>query len=505
MSCSSNVVDFTIIGAGPAGIQWGLLLHQWKKYTYVILEKNNRPGSFFQDYPRARTLISHNKCNLGNVSDEFRLRHDWHSLLEAPLKFCDMYTRFYPQADEYVDYLSAISKNLNIQYYSEVFNIEYTKTHVNTFTISKCIQSKYVILSTGLNIKPSRYTLDYSNFPNLDKNMEASFCKNKKIGILGGGNAGFETANMLKTCARSVHVFTKKNNFASLTHYPGGLRLQHGELFDRYFLKSLDSVEITNTFNEITHCSDPNDCYKNKVDFVIYCGGFTGFRPSIITNMSAQSNFRFPASGEFYSILNSNNRGWYAGVLMHEHDYKKSSGGFVHGFRYLIKSQLKFIHATETGIWDTSIVTNDINHIVQNTILRVQESSGLYQMQGMLVDVICKFTNGYFAYLKEIPHIWINSVLNVLKDFNYTSENTKNLILKDYCILKLEYGDIKEWNFELAVTNGYANSFPPQFLHPTIEHSDGTKWIGYEDLDGEWSSHVHMSQISKNINSCLYH
>ena len=56
-------------------------------------------GSFFEHYPRHRTLISINKQHTGKVNREFNERHDWNSLLsdDPALHFGRFSADFFPQ------------------------------------------------------------------------------------------------------------------------------------------------------------------------------------------------------------------------------------------------------------------------------------------------------------------------------------------------------------------------------------------------------------------------
>ena len=100
-----NYIENIIIGAGPAGLQLGYF---FKKYNieYVILEKNNSCGSFFNNYPHSKKLISINKVNTGSNNKEFNLRHDWNSLLndEGHL-FKEYSNKFYPDSRLLYNYL----------------------------------------------------------------------------------------------------------------------------------------------------------------------------------------------------------------------------------------------------------------------------------------------------------------------------------------------------------------------------------------------------------------
>ena len=66
--------QFCIVGAGPAGLQLGHLLHTAGR-DYTILEMNAGAGSFYERFPRHRKLISLNKRFTGRTDNEFNLRH----------------------------------------------------------------------------------------------------------------------------------------------------------------------------------------------------------------------------------------------------------------------------------------------------------------------------------------------------------------------------------------------------------------------------------------------
>ena len=58
-----------IVGAGPAGLQWGLLAKK-VGLDYVILERGPQAGHTFSKYPRKRRLISANKRNVPGYGAE---------------------------------------------------------------------------------------------------------------------------------------------------------------------------------------------------------------------------------------------------------------------------------------------------------------------------------------------------------------------------------------------------------------------------------------------------
>ena len=114
--------DNIIIGAGPAGLQLGYFFSKLN-IEYIILERNNIAGSFFDKFPHSGKLISINKRYTGSDVPDFNLRHDWNSLLsDENLLFTDYSKDFYPDKKDLVRYLNdfAIKNNLNILYGTDV-------------------------------------------------------------------------------------------------------------------------------------------------------------------------------------------------------------------------------------------------------------------------------------------------------------------------------------------------------------------------------------------------
>ena len=74
--------EYCIVGAGPAGVQLAYFLHTSPEpRDYIVFERAANAGSYFETYPRHRTLISINKRYTGSDNFELNMRHDWNSLL----------------------------------------------------------------------------------------------------------------------------------------------------------------------------------------------------------------------------------------------------------------------------------------------------------------------------------------------------------------------------------------------------------------------------------------
>jgi len=101
-----NTAEYLVIGAGPAGLQLGYFFEQNGR-DYLILERGDKPGYFFEKMPRHRMLISINKVFTGTDHSEANLRWDWNSLLSDSdeLLFKNYSQDYFPHPNVLVNYL----------------------------------------------------------------------------------------------------------------------------------------------------------------------------------------------------------------------------------------------------------------------------------------------------------------------------------------------------------------------------------------------------------------
>lgn len=251
--------QYCIIGAGPGGLQLGQQFLR-QGVDYVTLEREARPGAFFETFPRHRTLISINKRFTGRADREFNLRHDWNSLLdnEEAVPVTNRTASRWPHADVLVgylrDYARAQERAGRIAYERTVSRL--TKQGDGAFSMDLAdkdgavsrLRCQYVVVATGL-FKPNRpgdipglnLTMDYADLPEQSSSFEG-----KTVAVLGAGNAGFEVANDMAPYVNYVHVFagrgvTQENELLSFeSRYVGNVRAINAALLDSYLLKSLD-------------------------------------------------------------------------------------------------------------------------------------------------------------------------------------------------------------------------------------------------------------------------
>ncbi|MBP02201.1 MAG: pyridine nucleotide-disulfide oxidoreductase [Rhodospirillaceae bacterium] len=454
-----------IVGAGPAGLQIGYCLQKAGE-EYLILEKGNTPGEFYKKYPVHRKLISINKKYTGNDNKEFNLRHDWNSLLaDTGEAFTDYSDEYYPNAEDMVQYLTDFREehSLNIKTSTAVYKIEKT---VSGYCINDDeYRCEKLIIASGVvpnipDIAGIEYALGYE-----DVSIEKETFKNKNVLIIGKGNSAFETANHITDVAACIHMIGRSElQQAYSTHYPGHLRSVNSEFLDTYQLKSLNAIlqyqesdvlEIKKNSNKYRLYINGNDDGACSYDYVIRCTGFK-FDSSIFYGMSLDIENNLPVLTPKFESINAPNL-FFAGTLIQNLSYRKSTLAFIHGFRYAARSMVNII----TDNWPVSLLTKPEldNHIIN----RISTSSGLVQLYSYLCDAVIPDGDTY-KYIEEVP---INYLLQVQRGNFFT--------------IHMEYGFTEEDDIfaEDRVRQYNKYGYASKFLHPVIrryiKHTPGDK------------------------------
>ena len=449
-----------IIGAGPAGLQLGYFF-QKAGIDYVILERSEMAASFFDRYPLTGKLISINKKYTGSDVADFNLRHDWNSLLSdgGPL-FTEYSKDYYPSNTDLVRYMNDYAKKFKLKIIYKT-NVDQIRKANGGYTLSVTDSSgkrlytcEKLIVATGLGVPNMKGIRDnskkkpkhYSQFEkgSFQKPENLVQYENKSVLIIGNGNAAFELANLLNSHASNILINGKAHKpWAMSTHYTGDIRSVYLPFYDTFLLKSLNALDNLNNMDIIIEQETPDspytiyqDCKKCPVkhtyledskggwDHIILCTGWT-FDTSIFDfELALTPNSKYPhiIPNRYESVNNENL--FFIGSLMHSLDFKKSSGGFIHGFRYLIEY---FFHYNYDRKFDTIMFSRKkINTLINHIIYRINYTSPLYQMYGQLVDI--------FMYNPKVDElVYINNVSPTF--FGPDMRNEEFL----YFFLSLEY------------------------------------------------------------------
>ncbi|XP_061495011.1 FAD-dependent oxidoreductase domain-containing protein 2 isoform X2 [Rhineura floridana] len=417
--------DYCIIGAGPAGLQMAYFL-QHAGRDYVVFERGHAPGCFFALYPRHRKLISVNKRYTGKSNGEFNLRHDWNSLLshDSRLLFRHYSKDFFPNADDMVRYLGDFASMLDLQV---CYNTSIT--HVMLEKDSKAWNGHYFILA--------------------DQNARFYKCRAINNGLLDTYQLKSLDGLLEGDLEDLVLVKDKK----------GKLRITL-----RFYLENSNSSEA----ESITLPQDELDNFATRApyDRAIRCLGwkfdFSIFNKSVGLMQGKGSKKKYPLIKPSYEAKAT--RGLFVlGTASHSVDFRKSAGGFIHGFRYTARTVHRILEVRHHGVpWPSPIYP--IMQLTNTIVKRVNEASGLYQMFSVLADVILLKENApEFEYLEEYP-------VGVLQELEWrTGKKVQNGLF----VIMMEYGknfsgpDKDVFYYNRAVGEAQ-HAWQSNFLHPVI-------------------------------------
>lgn len=487
----AGTFDYIIVGAGPAGLQLAYHMQQ-ENVNYLVIEKGETAGTSFKSYPRHGKLISINKVHTGYDDQEINLRWDWNSILcnDESFRFSKFSSSYFPDAKDLVTYLNeyASSFGLNINYNQAVKNITkesgiFTLHIDNSDEEYKC---KNLIIASGVakpyipNIPGIELT---DNYTQVSVNKEEFI--NKRVLVLGKGNSAFETADHLIDSASLIHVCSPNNvKLAWQTHYVGNLRAVNNNFLDTYQLKSqnaildadIDKIEFKDGIYRVSlryqHANGEVEVLE--YDRVIVCTGFQ--LDSSIFGDSCQPercvDDRFPKLNADWESSNISNL-YFAGTLMQGHFYKKTTSGFIHGFRYNVKSLFHILlYKNQNKNLPSSIFNATTQNITDHLVERINRSSALWQQFGYLTDII-DVGNESATYFYELP-----------KDYR------EQISQQNTFTLSLEFGTKQKDVFNIDRDPNPEKADESFFLHPVIRFYRDSKLIDtlhlVEDLYGEW-------------------
>lgn len=499
-----NEFDYLIIGAGPGGLQLAYYLEEQGR-DYLILEAGDTPGTFFKRFPRHRALISANKVYTGYDDPEINLRWDWNSLLSSAehLLLKHYSKRYFPDADILVRYLADFAEyfNLKIKYSTRVTNITKDDGFMVTDSHNDVYRCSRLVVATGFSrayippIPGVELTENYT-----DVSVDPDDFADQKVLIIGKGNSGFETADNLIETAAVIHVASPTPlKFAWKTHFVGHLRAVNNNVLDTYQLKSQNAI-IDGAITRITrkkgklavafsysHADGENE--ELYYDRVILCTGFR-FDHSVFDQECKPVlalNDRFPELTSEWESANIDDL-YFAGTLMQVRDFKKTTSGFIHGFRYNIRALHRMFEKKYHGIpWPSLPVEATSKGLTDAVIRRINTSSALWQQFGFLCDLIIVPPHTMEArYFEELPVAYVHD-----SEFGRHSH---------YYTITLEFGKCEEDPFNNQRHPDPARADASFFLHPVIRRFDGRTQVSeqhlLEDLAGEWlKEDVHISPL----------
>ncbi|MFF4492263.1 NAD(P)-binding domain-containing protein [Streptomyces sp. NPDC001544] len=518
-------VDYLVIGGGPAGLQAGYFLEKNGR-DYLIVEQSNAPGAFFTRFPRHRTLISSNKVHTGWSDPEMRLRVDWNSLLSdgGPL-FTTYSPRYFPPAGDFVRYLAdfARTQGLHIRFNTRVVRIARSQggPFAATDQHGNVVRARRVIVATGVSqpyIPPIEGAEEAERYDTVT--VDPADFTDQRVLIIGRGNSAFETADNLIETAAVIHVAGPGSlKLAWRTHFVGHLRAVNNNFLDTYQLKSQNAV-LDGDILRIAR--KPDGTYVVSVKFsrvaevvkdipydrVVLATGFRfdasmfddDCRPDLVIKD------RFPRLTNEWESVNVPDL-YFAGTITQSLDFKKSTSGFIHGFRYGVKALSRILerryHDRE---WPHTALPAAAGAVSEAVVARVNRTSALWQLFGFLGDAVLVGTDGEVRYCDEVPVAHLHEAVT-RGEFGS---------LASYFTVTLEYGadhdQVDPFDVTVSRTPQQDTSgLDARYLHPVVRQflPDGTgKPVAEhhitENLENEWDDpDVHVGPLRSFLGSRL--
>ncbi|MGZ3145099.1 NAD(P)-binding domain-containing protein [Lentzea chajnantorensis] len=508
--------DYLIIGAGPAGLQLAALLERDGR-DYAVLERGNRAGAFFTRYPRHRKLISINKVHSGYADPEQRMRMDWNSLLldDPDLLFTRYSPRYFPAADDMVRYLEDVATGLRVHYDVEVARIaKQGNAFVVTDHSGRTWQAAHLVVATGVSqlhvpdIPGIEHVERYDTF---DTDPEGF--TGQRVLVIGKGNSGFETADALVEHAAVIHVAGPHSvKLAWQTHYVGHLRAVNNNFLDTYQLKSENAV-LDGTIEQIDrrpeggfrirfrYARTQEQLRELDYDRIIACTGFR-FDSSIFAGSALPRlvvDDRFP---ELTSAFESTTVPglYFAGTITQSRDFKKSTSGFIHGFRYGARALHRILSARNHGTpWPGREVDASPESISDALIARLNRSSCLWQQFAVIGDAVT-VDGGTARYEEEVPVAYVHDGGLDAAEHRF--------------VATLEYGphhdtvDPFDIDVPRVAENDAAHAADASYLHPVVRYHRNGELVAThhlaENLENHWDvPSVHQQPLAVFVKECL--
>jgi thioredoxin reductase len=483
-----------ILGAGPAGLQLAYFF-QKRSEPYLILERNAGAGSFFASYPRHRQLISINKVHIGYQDRESRWRYDWNSLLcdEEELLFKNYSREYFPSADVLVRYLQDFTNyyNLNIRYNTKVLQVIRTEECFQITTEQgEDFFADRLFVGTGFSL---------THLPNIEGvelcekytsvSINPEDFTDQRVLIVGKGNSACEIADKLIPTTRKIQMCgINPVKLAWTTHHVGHVRALHNNFLETYQLKGQNNilegelVKVTRSVSgellaEIYFASRQRS-YEFPCDRIILCTGFR-FDTSIFgDNCQPELAWKnkLPKMTSEWESTNIKNL-FFIGTLMQMRDYKKTSSGFIHGFRHNIEALDQILECKfQRKPWRKRLqLPHKGNKIASLAIERLSTSSAMLLQNGFLCDCIGVSHEEEINYFYDIPVDYIQEHLTPHFHTLYT--------------ITLEYKHCETYIDPFALPRGL-NVNEDYYLHPIIRKFQAGMEVDRiflpDDLDNDW-------------------
>ena len=427
-----KTIDYVIIGAGPAGLQMAYFLER-AGHTYLVLEAKGSVGSFFETYPRHRTLLSINKRFNLYPEPEYNQRHDWNSLLTDDYShtFADYSDALYPSADDLCRYLRDFAErfDLSIRLHTRVIRIERSPTGEG-FVISAAdgytVGARRLLMATGpcMPNRPDIEGLEHAETYD-DHDLDPTAYENQRVLVVGRGNSAFEVANHIAGHAAFIHISldNKPVKLAWQTHFVGDLRAINNNVLEMFHIKALHAA-LGFSVRRIEKLADGRlECHVEEhmphwqtpgtvretftYDRVIICAGYRYvderlFAPDVCPRLDEKGKYPVLDSHWQSSVPDL----YFIGTSMAARD-RRSASSFIHGFRYNIRTLARLLdvryHDRPLPCRTFPLRTReDALELGRALVQHLSTTASLYQLFGLLADYLV-FGEGQARLVRDVP------------------------------------------------------------------------------------------------------
>jgi len=283
-------------------------------------------------------------------------------------------------------------------------------------------------------------------------------------------------------------------NFAWKTHYIGHVRALNMQFLDTYQLKSGNAVldasiekikkNADGTFAvSLNYSHAMGETETLTYDRVLNCTGFmfdsSIFDASCMPDVCFKG--KFPAQRPNWESTNIDDL-FFVGVLSHCLDFKKTTSGFIHGFRYNARCLFRHLDLRYFGVPFPCVeIPATVDGLSDKAIARANSSSALWQLFGYHRDLITFNPD----YKKAIYH-------EEITEFQIMGSNAAQT--EDYYTWSLEFGKITGDPFAIERAPVPDRAQESIFLHPVMRHFKRGNLVGekhlLEDLYTDWTHPV---------------
>lgn len=236
----------------------------------------------------------------------------------------------------------------------------------------------------------------------------------------------------------------------------------------------------------------------HKCEILILATGFESQVPGM------QIKGRFPPSRDWY-VSKENPAVHYIGWLMHQRDFRKGAGGFLSGYRYLIRNLAHHIREEDHNV-PYPYLTLTGKEVLHHAINRFQISDDLVILQDGVVlrDMIVpvRISGEEDSDEEEIPVG--DRLYHYYEGVTYKFQKEIDLQREDIIFLYFAWGDGR--NAATVFDNAYMFNDTHQirniYLHPVVE-TNGLIRETEEDLEMIWNTNQYVYPIRRIIRDAL--